>query len=776
LSKRSTGIVILKVLRYGLYGLMALVLLAVAGTAIFVVTFDANRYKADIESLALNHTGRTLKIEGDIAVTFFPRLGAVINQASLSDPSSSANSTPNAASEPFLTLRSTRLSVALLPLLNGEVLVDGIEVQGLSIRLVRHAKGTLNIQDLIDRIRPRAAETNPSADRTRDLESQTSLTNKVLAAGKRPLLIDIQALNVSDSQFIFVDQQSQQRWDLTDIAVTTERLAPSANGQLMTSFRLQTASPAINTMVGFSARYQLALNEQRLTFSEAKGFTEGVWQGLKAMRFDLGFNAQADLKTGQYQIDTIKAQATAQINDNASPSKTVSLKADAPKMVLSNRAVSGQALRITGQTTQGSRRIETDIVLPKWRWHEQRLTLAELGLDLVFTDANLSQDPLHLVLSGPVELELEPETIKGTFSGGFNKSPLTLSVNIENFKQPVIGFDAHLEALDVKSMTNTLAPATKPEVNTQPTAATTKAAANTTTQPTNKTTPTRQFDFSVLHGHRASGQLRIDTLKTQKAQLTELQTQFTLNNGRLTLGPHQANVWDGKIKGTLVIDANTQSVSMTESVSDVDVADLLSSLSATPAFSGRGNLTANMSVNGTNSEAMLRSLTGQLGLELKDGAIKGVDLNAILQGARAALGRTASKSASTDGQTRFTELTATAVIENGMANNQDLSIKAPLFRVQGNGTIEIAAGQLNYLARVAVADTADGQGGADLKALRGITVPVRLMGPVNRPSYRVDISALAAELAKGKLNDDVTDKINRAVPGLGNALKGLFGR
>jgi AsmA protein len=258
--------------------------------------------------------------------------------------------------------------------------------------------------------------------------------------------------------------------------------------------------------------------------------------------------------------------------------------------------------------------------------------------------------------------------------------------------------------------------------------------------------------------------------------LTDLQTRVNLQDGRLTVGPHQANVWGGKIKGSLMIDATTQHVSMTESISDVDVAALLSSLSATSALSGRGNLTANVSATGTERATMLRSLTGQLELQLKDGAVKGVDLQAILKGVRAALGRTASQSATADGQTRFAELSATAVIKNGVAENKDLSIKAPLFRIQGNGTIDMAAGQLNYLARVAVVDTADGQGGAELKALRGITVPIRLSGPIDRPTYRVDISALAAELAKIKLNDDVTNKINKAVPGLGNALRGLFGR
>jgi AsmA protein len=770
------GILIMKVLRYGFYGLMVLGLLALISATVFVATFDANRYKTDIESLVLKHTGRTLKIEGDIAVTVFPRLGAVINQASLSEPNAKPNGAPNIGTEPFLTLRLTRLSVALLPLLKGEVLVDGIDVQGLYIRLIRHAKGTLNIDDLLNRITPRVDSTQPPAEGTSEQTSQPPLADKVLDSGNRPLLVDIEALKVSNSRFVFVDQQNQQRWDLTDIAVTTGRLATNASGELTTSFRLQTASPEADVMIGFSTRYQLALKAQRLTFSEVKASAEGFWQDLKAMRLDLGFNAQADLKTGQYLIDTIKAQASTQINHIASPAQTVSLKADALKWVLSNREVNGQALNISGQTTHGARLIKGNITLPKWQWREQTLTLKTLGLDLVMTDASFSPEPLHLVLSGPVELHLNPETIKGKFSGGFNTSPLKLSVNIENFKKPLIGFDAHLENLDVTSLTHTPAAVTKPIGSSASSAPTSAAASSTAISPVTKDAQAGQFDFAVLYGHSATGQLRIDTIKTQNALLTDLKTGIKLHDGRLTVGPHQTNVWGGKIQGSLKIDANSQSVIMTESISDVDVAALLSSLSAMPVLSGRGNLTANVSATGTDSAAMLRSLTGQLDLQLKDGALKGVDLQAILRGAQAALGRTASQHATSNGQTRFTELSATAVIKNGVADNQDLNIKAPLFRVQGNGTIDISAGQLNYLARVAIVDAADGQGGAELKALRGITVPIRLVGPINRPNYRVDISALAAELAKTKLNDDVTNKINKAVPGLGNALKGLFGR
>ena len=721
----------MKVLRYGLYGLLTLLLLLVVGAAIFVATFDANRYKSDIESLVLKHTGRILKIDGEISVTLYPQIGVLVTQASLSENIATHQASSVSLSDRFVTLQSTRLSVALLPLLKGEVLVDGINVEGLKVRLVRSTKGILNLQDLLDRLKP--------SDPKPDSEPSATSTPKKPATDNKPLIVDIQSVSIKDSGLIFIDEQSQQRWDINDIALSTDRLAPGANGQFLASFRLQATKQAADAMVGFSTRYQLGPQARRLTLSESKASAEGFWQDLSAMRLDLQFDALAEFDTGHYQFNAIKAQAAAQIKNTASPAQTVSLKVDTPQWVLSSREVSGQAL-----------------------------LLEQLGIDLILTDASLGPEPWHLTLRGPVERHFEPETIKGTFSGGLNASPLKLSVNIEDFKKPVIGFDAHLETLDVSSLTNTPAPVIKTISNNAP--------VNTTTQPANNATPAGPLDFSVLQGHHASGQLRIDTIKTHAFELTDLQTRVNLQDGRLTVGPHQANVWGGKIKGSLMIDATTQHVSMTESISDVDVAALLSSLSATSALSGRGNLTANVSATGTERATMLRSLTGQLELQLKDGAVKGVDLQAILKGVRAALGRTASQSATTDGQTRFAELSATAVIKNGVAENKDLSIKAPLFRIQGNGTIDMAAGQLNYLARVAVVDTADGQGGAELKALRGITVPIRLSGPIDRPTYRVDISALAAELAKIKLNDDVTNKINKAVPGLGNALRGLFGR
>ena len=66
-----------KPIKYTLLGLGALILLVVAGVAVFALTFDPNRYKGEIERLAKEQTGRTLRIKGDIKLAFWPSLAPV---------------------------------------------------------------------------------------------------------------------------------------------------------------------------------------------------------------------------------------------------------------------------------------------------------------------------------------------------------------------------------------------------------------------------------------------------------------------------------------------------------------------------------------------------------------------------------------------------------------------------------------------------------------------------------------------------------------------------
>jgi len=171
---------------------------------------------------------------------------------------------------------------------------------------------------------------------------------------------------------------------------------------------------------------------------------------------------------------------------------------------------------------------------------------------------------------------------------------------------------------------------------------------------------------------------------------------------------------------------------------------------------------------------MKKALAGTAKVQLKDGAYKGFNLAEALRKAKSAFGSKEEKVAADQTQkTDFSEMSASFAIKNGVAHNEDLDIKAPLFRVGGKGDIDIGNSKLDYTTKATVVATSKGQGGADLEKLAGLTVPVHLHGPFDAIKYDVNYGAVAADLAKSKAGEKVKDQLEK---NLGGKLKGLLGR
>ncbi len=75
----------MKYLKYGLIALAAIIIVIGAVFAYVAATFDPNEYKGDIVELVKEKTGRTLNIEGDIRLTFFPKIGVGLGPTQLSE-------------------------------------------------------------------------------------------------------------------------------------------------------------------------------------------------------------------------------------------------------------------------------------------------------------------------------------------------------------------------------------------------------------------------------------------------------------------------------------------------------------------------------------------------------------------------------------------------------------------------------------------------------------------------------------------------------------------
>jgi AsmA protein len=187
---------------------------------------------------------------------------------------------------------------------------------------------------------------------------------------------------------------------------------------------------------------------------------------------------------------------------------------------------------------------------------------------------------------------------------------------------------------------------------------------------------------------------------------------------------------------------------------------------------GRGNVTLDVQTSGGTVTALKKALAGSARVEMKDGAIKGVNLADSARNVKSALGAKPAK-ADPSQKTDFSEMSASFKIAGGVARNDDLKAASPFLRLGGAGNLDIGNNAIDYLAKATLAATTKGQGGRDVANVAGITIPVKLSGPLNNPDWHVDYSALVGNVAGGAAGS-VTEIGKKGAGGVTDAVRGLF--
>ncbi|MDD5249069.1 MAG: AsmA family protein [Rhodocyclaceae bacterium] len=125
---------------------LAGIVVAVLGVlGIALGAFLSSRYfAASVETLlakAMQEAKqRTLKFDGALEISFWPNAGFTAGRVSLSERGST---------QEFASFDAARVSVAVLPLFARQVVVEDLTLNGLKVGIVKHADGSLNIDDLL---------------------------------------------------------------------------------------------------------------------------------------------------------------------------------------------------------------------------------------------------------------------------------------------------------------------------------------------------------------------------------------------------------------------------------------------------------------------------------------------------------------------------------------------------------------------------------------------------------------------------------------------------
>ena len=129
-----------RLVRYLTLGLLNLLVLVVVVALAAPLLFDPNDYKDTIAREVKARTGRDLTITGDMQLSVLPWLGVTVGEIRLGNA-------PGFGEEPFARLDSAQVRVKLLPLINREVRMDTVSVQGLALNLIRDEAGRGNWED-----------------------------------------------------------------------------------------------------------------------------------------------------------------------------------------------------------------------------------------------------------------------------------------------------------------------------------------------------------------------------------------------------------------------------------------------------------------------------------------------------------------------------------------------------------------------------------------------------------------------------------------------------
>ncbi|MDX1400508.1 MAG: AsmA-like C-terminal region-containing protein, partial [Kiloniellales bacterium] len=175
--------------------------------------------------------------------------------------------------------------------------------------------------------------------------------------------------------------------------------------------------------------------------------------------------------------------------------------------------------------------------------------------------------------------------------------------------------------------------------------------------------------------------------------------------------------------------------------------------------------------SGKSQYDLVSSLNGDGAVTFSDGAYEGFDLAGTLRN----VGSLGVASGGERPKTDFTELGGSFTITDGLLQNRDLKMLAPLVRVNGAGDVPLPPQTLDYKVEARLVSSLQGQGGEE--AIAGLPIPVHAKGPWNNLTFNIDWASVfqAAALDPERLAampDDMkglAENFGVAIPGLGGS-------
>lgn len=664
----------LRYLAFVLGGLCA----AVGTGALFLhASFDGARLAAELSQFSKQRYQRSLRVEGPLELSMFPRLVLKVPRGSLSG---------RAGEGEFLAFEQATLAVRLMPLLARQVVVDRVEFDGLRVALQRDRGGRLNAADLLA----------PAAE------------------GAAPLEFAAASLAVRNGALTWNDQASGRALAFTEFDLSTGRLGAQAEGHLELSGRLTQASPVTDVRLSAESSYRLAPDGSPVQLDALRAALRGQLVGQPDAELELSVprltlaaegpvaeSAEAVFRQAGQQLRARLAGLAARDGGWAAERLSTELDWKTPLGRLTG-TLAGQA-----------------------GWHEdtRALEFAGQGGELALTPeagnairkiAVRADGRLDFTRgSGAGKLELKHEL--GHLQGSWSLPRLApLAIGLDG---DVEGFDLDRHLADRKPpKTRKGEPADDAELPVD-------------------LSGLRGLDIDAVlrFGSLRAGGLTLEKLRLPLAvhdgRLVSAAHTATLYGGAfegsLSLAADGNQLaWRAYLQGADAAALGRDLAGQARFAGTTNIFFDVATAGAT-----RGQLRG-----GLAGLARVRLKGGTLhGFDML-AALKA--WRPAIQARQTAARRPGEGETSALG-----ELTASFAIDRGVARSTDLQAQGGPFAISGAGSVDLASRQIDLLTRVSLLALPAGPDGAALAGLRGVALPVRVKGPFGQPEWRLEPGA-----------------------------------
>ena len=204
-------------------------------------------------------------------------------------------------------------------------------------------------------------------------------------------------------------------------------------------------------------------------------------------------------------------------------------------------------------------------------------------------------------------------------------------------------------------------------------------------------------------------------------------------------------------------------MSVNERIEGVQLGALAKAMFEQENITGTINGSFRLSGKGNDLAAIQRDLDGTISMQLVDGAWEGTDVWYELRRARAMFRQKTPPEPTLPARTRFSEVSASGLVTNGVFTNDDLKAEMPFMRITGNGSANFVEGTVDYRMSARVLDKpelfGDDVGENEIKDLTRTVIPLRISGSLLEPKIAPDFEKLIKDEAKKEVEDKIKDKL-----------------